>query len=112
MILHTRALIHINDPHFQFLSEEIYCVRALSKNWATNTILSWIDELDSLLIIVNFLEGDNWTEELLSLCSHTIVGIDNNSWLKESSKTFLICILISTNQNLSTHIDCILANFL
>ena len=109
MILHTRALVDIHNSNFQFLSEEIYSVRALSEERATYSIFCRVNKFYGLYIIIHLLESDDWSKELLCLRSHSIICIHNYCRLKESSQSLLVCVLVSTNNHLSAHINCILA---
>ncbi len=112
MILHARTLIHVHYTNFQLLGEKIYSIRALSKERASYSVFSWIDKLNRLLVIINLLESYYRAKELFSLCSHSIVRIHNHCRLKESSQTLLVSVLVSTDDNLSAHIDRILTDLL
>lgn len=90
MVLHPWALVHVDHSNSKFVAEKVSCLEGASEYRALDAILRRIHELNSLLIILNLLEGHNRAEKLLNLTAHAIVRIGDDCWLVETTFSMLI----------------------
>ncbi len=85
MILHPRALIHIDHANFQFLDKIINGLLIFRKNGGTDAVLGRIYEFECLFFVLNFLKSDDWAEKLHTLSFHAVVSISYDSRFEKSS---------------------------
>jgi hypothetical protein len=85
MILHSWALINIDDSYSKFFTEIIYSPQVFREYITVDSILGRIYKFYTLKVIFDFLKCDKGPKELLVLSNHSTVGICNYSRFKESA---------------------------
>ena len=105
MVLHARALVHIDDAHLQLLREEIDGLLVSREDRGADAVFRRVYQLQSLLFILNLLESDDWSEELLALHAPPVVGVGYDRGLKEPANPMLISVWIPPDTDEASHVD-------
>lgn len=110
VVLHARALVHIDNAHPQLITEDVSLELALSEDRAANSILGRINQLNRLFVGVHLLESNEGPEELLLLRAHAVVGVGDDGRLEEASLPLLISVGVTAQDHESAHVDAVLTD--
>ena len=105
VVLHAWALVHIDDAHLELLREEVDGLLVSREDRRADAVLRRVYQLQCLLFIFNLLESDDGSEELLALHAHPVVGVGDDSGLKEPANPMFIRVGIPPDTDEAAHVD-------